>query len=120
MARFLTDAWVDALDAAATQLRVGDDLELCVEHAVESFTYHVAYAAGRVRYRTGTADEPTVRLVADRDTAALIARGELSAQRAFMNGLLAIEGDTLALVNAQPALRAIGDAFAGVRASTEW
>ena len=120
MARFLTDEWVDALDVAASELRVGDDVDLCVEHAVGAFTYHVAYTAPRVRYRTGPADAATVRLVADRDTAAAIARGELSAQRAFMNGLLAIEGDTLALVNAQPALRAIGDAFAAVRASTEW
>lgn len=120
MAGFLTDAWVDALDVAATDLAVPGDTTLCVEHVVGSFTYHVAYAGGRVRYRPGPAADATVRLVADRDTAAAIARGELSAQRAFMNGLLAIEGDTLALVNAQSTLRAIGDAFAGVRSSTEW
>lgn len=120
MARFLTDEWVDALDAAATSLQVGDDLELRVEHVVEAFTYHVSYADGRVRYQRGAATDATVRLIADRDTAAAIARGELSAQRAFMNGLLAIEGDTMALANAQPTLRAIGDAFGDVRSSTEW
>lgn len=120
MARFLTDQWVDALDAAAAPLTVSGQLELCVEHVVDSFIYHVSYRDGRVRYRTGAAADPNVRLVADRDTATAIARGELSAQRAFMNGRLAIEGDTLALAHAQPALRGISDAFAEVRSSTEW
>lgn len=120
MARFLTDQWVDALDAAAAPLEVSGELELCIEHVVESFVYHVSYGGGRVRYRAGAATDSTVRLVADRETATAIARGELSAQRAFMNGRLAIEGDTLALANAQPALRSIGDAFAVVRSSTEW
>ena len=120
MARFLTAEWVDALDRAAGSLAVAHDMSLCVEHVVDAFTYHVDYSAGRVRFRVGRAGDPTVRLMADRGTAAAIARGELSAQRAFMNGLLRIEGDTLALAQAQPALRSLGDAFAEVRSSTEW
>ena len=120
MARFLSTEWVAALDAAAAALTVDDQTSLCVEYVVDRFTYHVTYAAGRVHFHNGAAPAPTVRLVVDRDTGSAVARGALSAQRAFMNGLLRIEGDTLALADALPALRLLGDTFAAVRASTEW
>ena len=70
--------------------------------------------------RATTIAMATLAVAAWGHTATAIARGELSAQRAFMNGRLAIEGDTLALAHAQPALRGISDAFAEVRSSTEW
>lgn len=120
MATFLTAEWVKALDEAASGLHYAAAAPLTVEHAVGAFAYHVAYADSRVRFLCGAAACPTVRLVADRDTAVAIARGELSAQRAFMNGLLRIEGDTLAFANALPAFRVLGDVFAAVRADTEW
>ncbi len=120
MARFLTTTWVDELDRAAATLTCAADVDLCIEHHVDDFTYHVLLADARVHVRNGAAAQHTVRLTTDAVSAAAIARGELSAQRAFMNGLLRVGGDALALERALPALRAIGDAFAEVRERTEW
>lgn len=120
MAPFLTTEWIDELDAAAAAVPIAALPALCVEHVVDEFVYHVAYEAGRARFRIGEARQPTVRITTDRATATSIARGELSAQRAFMNGLLRVDGDTLTLANAQPSLRLLPDFFANVRSTTEW
>jgi SCP-2 sterol transfer family len=117
---FLSPEWVDALNDAAASLRHGLTTRLCVEHVVGDFVYHVDYRDERVTVHLGAADEPTVRLHADYETAAAIARGELSAQRAFMTGRVRIDGDVLALAGAQTALRTLPDPFADVRSTTEW
>ena len=120
MARFLSIEWIDALDAAASAINLEALPALCIEHHVDGFVYHVAYEDGCVHFRVGEAQEPTVRFTTDRVTAASIARGELSAQRAFMNGFLRVDGDTLRLANAQPSLRQLPDFFADMRSTTEW
>ena len=120
MVRFLSDEWLGALDAAAAALVIDATITLCVEHVVDDVIYHVTYADGRVRVHGGVADNPTVRFRSDHATAAAIARGELSAQRSFMQGTLRIEGDTLTLTAAQASLRNLDDVFAEVRAGTEW
>lgn len=120
MAPFLTEAWVRALDAAAAPIAVDEGTHLCIEHVVDDFTYHLAFSNGAVRFHLGPAVNHTVRFVLDRDTARGIAQGTVSAQRAFMRGALRIEGDTMALANAQPTLRQLHDAFASVRDTTEW
>lgn len=120
MARFLTDEWLADLDDAAAALVCPAGTSLCIEHHVDGFVYHVALRDERVRFRAGAAPDATVRLHADEPTARAIAQGELSAQRAFMNGRLRIGGDALALERALPALRTLGDAFAGVRERTAW
>ena len=120
MATFLSAEWIDELDAAAAAITVEALPALCIEHFVDDFVYHVAYEDSRVRFRVGEAQQPTVRITTDRVTAASIARGELSAQRAFMNGFLRVDGDTLRLANAQPSLRLLPDFFADVRETTEW
>ncbi len=120
MARFLTTAWVDELDHAAVALTCPAGTDVCIEHDFGGFTYHVVLADQRVRFHPGPAPAATARLAADADTARAIARGDLSAQRAFMNGLLRVGGDALALERALPAMRTLGDAFAGVREQTEW
>lgn len=123
MVRFLTDAWVDALDRAAATLQCTPDVAgatLAIEHVVDTFTYHVRIDGTGVRFVAGPAPVATVRFTADRATAHAIASGGTSAQRAFMDGRLHIDGDALALSRALPALRGLDDAFAAVRAATEW
>jgi putative sterol carrier protein len=61
-----------------------------------------------------------VRVRADRATAAAIAQGTLSAQRAFMQGQLRVEGDTLTLSTTAGSLRDLDDVYADVRAGTDW
>jgi hypothetical protein len=118
--RFLSDAWVRALDDRASEVQLAEPLELCVEHVVGDVVYHVAFTGRRARFVPGAAHEPAVRLLTGRSHAVAIARGETSAQRLFMNGELSLEGDAHALVRALPALRQIDDVFAGVRAVTDW
>lgn len=120
MAPFLTESWVRALDAAAAPIAFEGSSDLCIEHVVDAFTYHVVFASGTVRFHLGPAVNFTVRFVVDRETAKGVAQGTISAQRAFMRGVLRIEGDTMALANAQPALRQLRDVFAEVRDTTEW
>ena len=120
MTRFLTSAWVDELDRAASSLAFRDGPPVAVEHVVDGFTYHVLLGDGRVRFVGGPAPEATVRFTADRATAGAIARGELSAQRAFMDGVLHIDGDPLALERELVTLRDLDDVLAPVRDTTEW
>lgn len=120
MARFLTPEWVDELDRAAAALEFRAGAPVAVEHVVETFTYHVLLGDGRVRFVRGPATEATVRFTADRDTARAIATGALSAQRAFMDGVLHIDGDPLALERELATLRELDDVLGAVRDTTEW
>jgi hypothetical protein len=118
--RFLSADWLAALDRAAGGLVIDPSVALCVEHTVDDVVYHVRYTDGRVRVLPGAADAPTVRVRADRATAAAIAQGALSAQRAFMQGQLRVEGDTLTLSTAPTSLRGLDDVFVELRASSDW
>ena len=120
MLRFLSDAWLQALDHCASEVQLAEPLDLCVEHVVGDTVYHVAFSGRQVRFVPGAASDPAVRLLTSRPHAVAIARGETSAQRLFMNGELSLEGDAHALVLALPALRQLDDVFAEVRAGTDW
>lgn len=128
MVAFLSDEWVDALDRAAS----GDadlaerceEISLVIEQEVTggpmgSVTYHVVLDRGRAAVRPGPADAPTVRFSQDYETAAAIALGTGSAQRAFMTGQLRVGGDLRVLLDHGDALSQLGDVFATVRSSTE-
>jgi putative sterol carrier protein len=120
--RFLSPEWVRALDEAAAELDVdGIGLDgLVVAYDVEGFGYRVVFGPGGVRVAQGASPDATVTIRADRATAEAIARGDLSAQRAFMGGRLRIGGDATALVRAQVAIASLPDLFAAVRPDTEW
>ena len=122
MVRFLSPEWLDEIDrAAAAAGPCAPELDgFVVGYHVDDVDYHVVCTAEGMRVRPGSADAPTVTFRLDRATAAAIARGELSAQRAFMSGRLRIGGDATALVRAQPAVATLGDVFAQVRPETEW
>ncbi len=120
MLDFLSESWLGALDERAQQVTLAGPAELQLEYTIGDVVYHVAFAGDTVRFRPGPAPDPAVRLVTDRAAAVTIARGETSAQRVFMNGGLTIEGDPRALVGALPAMRALDDIFAEIRADTDW
>ena len=64
--------------------------------------------------------EPTATMALDYDTAVEIARGDESAQAAFMQGRLKLDGDVTVLINRAPELAAVGDALAALRADTTY
>lgn len=127
MLAFLSDEWIAALDEAAQRdpalgglLR---DVRLVIEQAVatagEVVRYHVAIGDDGVHVRPGPAEAPTIRFSQDRETAAAIAAGELSAQRAFMAGRLRVGGDLSVLLAHADVLAQLQDAFGTVRAQTD-
>ncbi len=124
---FLSDEWIAALDAAAAA-----DAELAERIADLAFTieqevtggpsgdvrYHLTFDHGRVSVAAGPAAQATIRFSQDLATAAAIASGEGSAQRAFMTGRLRVGGDLRVLLAHGEVLSQLDDVFADVRART--
>lgn len=119
MPRYLSPEWIAALDAAAAAAgEVVPGVTLTVQQIVGDVTYHVRIADGRVRVHEGRAPDADVTFRQDPAVAAAIARGERSAQAAFMAGELRVGGDLTALMTHQAAFAALDDVFAAVRAET--
>jgi hypothetical protein len=133
MLAYLSPAWVAALDRAARAdealAEATRDVALVVEQQVTGgprgdATYHLTFDHGTVTAAPGpapdAADVPVVRFALDHDTALAIARGTGSAQRAFMAGALQVGGDLRVLLDHQVVLSGLHDAFAAVRAETDF
>lgn len=127
MLTFLSDEWIRALHEAAS----GDaglaertsDVALTIEQEVTGgpggdVRYHMAFDHGSVAVTAGPARDATVRFHQDYATAASIAMGRGSAQRAFMTGRLRVGGDLRVLLAHGDVLAQLEDVFASVRART--
>jgi hypothetical protein len=130
--KYLSPEWM----AAAGRALAGDPgpgsalagLTLTIEQAVTDgpdgdVVWHVAVSDGRVALTPGPAPAGTpadLRFRTDYATAAAVAAGELSAQRAFVEGRLRVGGDLSLLIAHQRALAAVDDALAPVRAETSY
>jgi putative sterol carrier protein len=129
VARFASPEWIDELDRAISAdpalQQVRADVSLVVEQTVTDgpdgdAVWHVVVDCGRVRVRRGNAPEPDVTFNQTYATAAAIARGELSAQTAFMIGQLKVGGDVSLLMAHQDTFDGVEDVFEAVRAATEF
>jgi hypothetical protein len=121
LAGFLTDEWLDELDAAAQEADVPAVPRLVVQQVVpDGPGGEVAYAMvvedGRVRIERGRVQHPDLVFTQDCATAEAIHRGELSAQAAFMQGRLRLGGDLRAVIDRAADLASIDDVFARARA----
>ena len=122
MAGFLTDAWLDDLDAAARVVELHTEAPLVLQQVVpdgpegHEVAYALAVRDGRVRVERGRVRDPDLVFTQDRATAEAIHRGELSAQAAFMQGRLRLGGDLRAVIDRAAELAAIEDVFASARA----
>lgn len=122
MAGFLTDQWFVELDAAARGSSIDPDLRLVIQQIIPDgpdgaeVAYVMTLADGAIAVRRGRADEPDITVTQARATAEAIHRGELSAQRAFIEGRLRLGGDLRAVIERGGALVAIDDVFATTRA----
>lgn len=118
MAEFLSEAWVDALTAAAASAAVDPALTLAVRQVVDDVSWTVRVAGGRVSVdREVDAD---LTLTTDRATAAALARGELATQDAFAAGRLRLGGDLSRLLTAAAGLAGVEAAYASVRTATTY
>lgn len=125
MAEFLSDAWITDLDAAARQAAAPSGLRLVVQQVVlgergADTRYVIRFDDGHVSVTAGQAEDADLTLTQDRATAAEIARGELSAQVAFMAGRLRVGGDLRDVVERSRDLAAMADVFEATRATTTW
>jgi putative sterol carrier protein len=125
VAEFLTDAWLAELDAAAGAAALPDDLHLVVQQVVlddrgRETAYTIRILGGHASVTAGRVDDADVTFTQDRATAAAIARGELSAQVAFMAGRLRVGGDLHEVMDRNQKLVDLGDLFAPARADTSW
>lgn len=127
--RFLSDEWIEELDRVARgqdgSPTGAGDATLVVQHEVADgpdgpVTWHVELTGDTVRVRPGPAPQPMVTFHERRAVAAGIARGDLSAQRAFMAGDLRVEGSLDVLVEHAGALASIADVFGEVRRRTDF
>jgi putative sterol carrier protein len=124
MAQFLSPEWVDELAAAAAGADAPGDVRLVVQQVVLDGDHEAAYALriadGRVAVAPGRADDADITFTQDRATASAIARGELSAQAAFLAGRIRVGGEPARAMAGGRELTALGDLFAAVRAGTTW
>lgn len=127
--KYLSPEWLAATQAAADRGDAGAPADgtavLTVQQVVTDgpdgdVVYHVVVGGGRVHVHGGEAAEPTVTFSQDYETAAAVARGELSAQGAFMVGRIRMRGDLRAIVANQDMLAGVEAVFAGVRTQTEY
>ena len=122
MAGFLTDAWLDDLEAAARAAEVASAAHLVLQQIVpdgpdgHEVAYALVVADGRLRVERGRVGAADLTFTQDRATAEAIHRGDLSAQAAFMQGRLRLGGDLRAVIDRAGELEAIDDVLRSVRA----
>ena len=123
--RFLTEEWLDAMNAAASGVEVPADVAVVVGQEVSGtphgdVAYCFAVDDGALRLTWGSTEGADITVLQDYDTAVALARGELPAQQAVAEGRLKLRGDMGALVRNGPVLAAISDVFRSVRERTDW
>ena len=123
--QYLSDVWLD--EAASAFSAASDplprDADFTIQQLVDGTPNgDVAYAlvlSGRsVTLTKGVAADATVSFRQDWATATGVAKGEISAQAAFMNGQIQLGGDTSTLVNNHDLLVEVDDLLKDLRAKT--
>lgn len=102
-----------------------DGITLAVEQVVDGgpdggVRWLLDIRDGRVDLVPGPAGRADLSFTTSYATAAQIAAGTLSAQRAFIEGRLKVGGDLSLLISHQRAVAAVDDALAPVRAQTTY
>jgi putative sterol carrier protein len=126
VAEFLSEAWIAELDdaarAAPALAAVGAERPLVVEqrvrHGDDEVVYSLCFDASGARVVPGPATSPDVVILTDDATARALQHGTINAQQAAVTGRLKLRGDVEHLRSAGDALRAVGDVFREVRATT--
>ncbi len=122
VAVYLSPEWITEADAAlrSSGLRTPEGERFTVEQRVGEVVYHLVFDHDGAGVRPGPAADPSVVFHQSRATATAIARGELSAEEAVLNGETEIQGDPMALLAHHQIMARAGDVFAEVRARTTW
>jgi len=126
---YLSSDWIDAADSLLRSTVIdppmaGDafTVETCVVGATDGDRrYVIEFDGATVRARRARPGEhATVRLTQDYATAVAVARGELSAQAAFLAADIQVGGDVSTLIANAGLIAQVGDALAPLRADTRF
>lgn len=129
MVQYLSDEWIEharqALGADPALAESAADAELTIQYEVAGApggkrAYALRFDHGAVSLEPGSLPDPSVSFAVDYDTAAAIAQGDLSAQAAFMQGVLKLGGDVTVLIHQHALLGALEDALGELRSDTEF
>lgn len=122
MVQYLSEEWLQEADTAlrTSGLRTPDGQRFVMEQQVGETVFHLVFDGDGASVRSGPAPDPSVAFRQSWDTAAAIARGELSAEEAVLNGHTVLEGDPMTLVTSHPVLAKADDVFSELRARTVW
>lgn len=129
MPRYLSPDWFaaaqSALDASPSLDDASKGVTIDVQHIVTGgpdgdVAFHVHVDDGTARIDKGETASPTVTFIESWDTAKAIAQGELSAQGAFMTGLIRVRGNLPKLVEHSDAFGGVDDVFASLRNDTTY
>jgi SCP-2 sterol transfer family len=124
MARFLSPEWFKEVDAASPPSPAGGD-GLVIKQVVTggpdgdvSYLVVVHDTEARISWQGIEAITPDVTITAGWDTAAAIAQGVLSAERALMDGRLRVAGDLARLASRAGGLAGLDPLPTEVRTAT--
>jgi len=127
--RYLSREWLaaarDALTASDALSDAAYDVRLTVQQNVTAgpegdVAFHIIVDHGTVQISEGQAADPTVTFTQEWSTARAVARGEMSAQGAFMRGLISVRGDVPKLVEYGAVFVGLDDVLFELRAQTEY
>ncbi len=105
-----SEEWIERLRARAAVLTVDAEARLRIEQNIDGdAAWHVTIADGAVEVGGGPDPDADVSLSLEAATAADLAAGRRSAQRAFLDGDLRIGGDIAALLAHRDVLVVVAD-----------
>jgi alkyl sulfatase BDS1-like metallo-beta-lactamase superfamily hydrolase len=120
---FLSPEWIAALDGAriTSDAPVSIVIEQRIVDGDDVITWHVVIDDQVAHVRFGPADQAAhVTFVQDRATATAIARGELNAQLAFIDGRVRLTGDVRVLIDHADVFARLDAAWRPVRERTTY
>ncbi len=110
--RYLTKDWFDAVEAAISSIKLGNDTQFSVGQTVGSATWTIVFRSdGAVLARDRDPSTADVAFSQSFDTAQSIAAGTTNAHQAFLLGSIAITGDVALLVRERAAFVEVEDAL---------
>jgi putative sterol carrier protein len=116
MAKFLSDDWAKDMERLLNEseqfIAAAGDIDLVMQQHVEGgpdgdVSYFLQIRDGKATIDIGASDGAHVTATQDYETAAAIAKGELSMQNAFMSGKLKVSGDLGKVMQHQAALASL-------------
>jgi putative sterol carrier protein len=117
--RFLTETWMADVVAALEATDAASGMSLRLQQTVTGgpsgdASFWTVFEDGKVSGGAGELADPDVTIFQDYETAVAIARGDLIAQAAFMQGKLKVTGNMGKLLQNQDAIAALGPAMSSI------